>query len=80
MSRRSLSLTDTEERLVKKLRVLCDLRSDTEVIAEALSLLGFLATEASFGRAIASVDKDKNIFKEIHARALSNARARAEAA
>jgi hypothetical protein len=74
MARLQLDLSDTYEALIEKLQPLCDLRTKKDVVENALLLLGWAATEASNGLAIAAVDEDRRIYREVHAAALEGAK------
>ncbi len=74
MARLQLNLSDTSENLISRLMPLCDLRTKTDVVENALMLLGWAATEASQGRTIAAIDEGQNLFKEINTPALEGAR------
>jgi hypothetical protein len=56
MARLQLNLSDTSENLISRLMPLCDLRTKTDVVENALMLLGWAATEASQGRTIAALE------------------------
>lgn len=74
MARLQLNLSDTSENLIARLMPLCDLRTKTDVVENALMLLGWAATEVSQGRTIAAIDEKSNLFKEISTPALEGAR------
>jgi hypothetical protein len=77
MGRLQLNLTDTSDKLIERIQILCDLKTKTDVVENALLLLGWAAGEASKGRAIGSIDQKNNIYKEIHTPALEGAKSNA---
>jgi hypothetical protein len=79
MGRLQLNLTDTSESLMERIQILCDLKTKTDVVENALLLLGWAAGEASQGRAIGSIDEKNNVYKEIHTPALEGAKRKAYA-
>ena len=78
MARLQLDLSDTSDSLIKKLMPLCDLKSKKDVVENALTLLGWAASESSNGFVIAAIDENRKVYKEITAPALEGAKGYAE--
>jgi hypothetical protein len=64
----------TRRELISTLQQLCGLKNEDEVIDQALMLLGWGATEASKGLAVASVDAERKVYSEVQTPALNYAR------
>ena len=78
MARLQLDLSDTNVKLLDKLMVLCDLKTKKDVVENGLMLLGWAAEQSSKGLAIAAVDEDRKIYREVTTPALEGARASAD--
>jgi hypothetical protein len=76
MSRLQVSLDDEDLALIETIQELCKLKNKSEVIQEALMLLGWASVQASNGMTIAAVDQENNRFKEVETQALQRARSR----
>jgi hypothetical protein len=72
--RLQVTLDKEDMELIETIQQLCKLDSKSEVVQEALVLLGWAANEASKGMAISSVDVPNNRFKEVETKALLRAR------
>ena len=77
-TRLQVTVDDEDLELIDTIRQLCKL-DKSEVVQEALVLLGWAAVEASKGMAISAVDEPNNRFKEVETKALQRARRAAEA-
>lgn len=75
MSRLQLDLSDKHDTLIEELKRLCQLSTKKDVVENALLLLGWAASQAHKGLAIAAVDEAHDLFKEIDTPALQGARA-----
>lgn len=53
---------------------LCDLKTKKDVVENALTLLGWAATQSSKGLSIAAVDEERKIYKEVVTTALEGAK------
>jgi hypothetical protein len=60
--------------LIDQLRSICGVRSEREIVEEALALLGWAVTEARKGNAIGSFDERESRLREITSPALTKAR------
>lgn len=74
MARLQLDLSETQDKLISELLVMCDLRTKKDVVENALMLLGWAAIETQRGLTIAAVDEVNKIYKEIQTPALLGAR------
>jgi hypothetical protein len=77
MARFNLTLTDTQDALIEDVKELCGLKTKTDVIENALMLLGWAAAEAAKGLSIAAVDEARKVYRGIQTPALQGAQLRA---
>lgn len=81
MSERLQITVDKEDLdLIDKIQKLCKLDGKSEVIQEALVLLGWAAAATNDGLTIAAVDETNNKFREVETKALQRARLKVRAA
>lgn len=74
MSRLQVTLHEEDMELIETIQKLCKLESKSDVVEEALVLLGWAAVAASKGLAISAVDEENDRYKEVETRALQRAR------
>jgi len=72
-SRLQMNLTSIQADLLQEIQEQCHLNK-TEVVENALMLLGWAVNEKRDGRTIASVDERRRVFKEISLPALMRVR------
>lgn len=81
MSERLQLTVDKEDlELIDKIQKLCKLDGRSDVVQEALVLLGWAASAANDGLTVAAVDEVNNKFREVETKALQRARRRIQAA
>ncbi|KRP96412.1 hypothetical protein AOQ72_19095 [Bradyrhizobium yuanmingense] len=81
MSERLQLTVDKEDlELIDKIQKLCKLDGRSEVVQEALVLLGWAAAATNDGLTVAAVDEVNNKFREVETKALQRARRRIHAA
>jgi hypothetical protein len=77
--RKNFDFTERYAELLKELKSVCGLKSEVNVIEEALVLLGWAAGEVRKGHTIGAFDEGHKVLREISTTALLNAKRHKEA-
>lgn len=72
--RKNFELNEHYAEMLDRLKVICGVRSEVDVVQEALVLLGWAAGEVAKGHAIGAYDESRKVMKEIVSPALEHAR------
>ena len=67
-----LELSPEHEALIDRLQETCNLKTSKDVIENALILFGWAVNEATNGLAIAAIDEEQKVYRELQIPALRN--------
>lgn len=74
MTRKNFEFSERYIELLTRLKEVCDLKTETSVVEEALVLLAWAVNEVTEGHTIGAYDKDRKLMREITSSALEKAR------
>jgi hypothetical protein len=74
MTRKNFDFSERYIELLLRLKEVCDLKTETSVVEEALVLLAWAVNEVTEDHTIGAYDKDRKVMREITSSALEKAR------